>query len=212
MIVIGLVFSVIFQEVFRFLIYLLLDKTDSLSLEETQVTRKWIQISLAVPNLQRTGQTEPLFMMNSLLSRWFVLKQTRRWRKVSASIASQTQSSESLQGGIHRTCVTISMHTTRISLQGLKVFSSYIKINILSGLYFKPNKMRLMQLGLVLSSLLEEHQLLTSSVLNQWKQNKAGKGKNRYLQMISPFLYKLVDFDFILMLLLAKCIVILSKV
>ena len=50
--------------------------------------------------------------------------------------------------------------------------------------------MRLMQLGLVLSSLLEEHQLLTSSVLNQWKQNKAGKGKNRYLQMISPFLYK----------------------
>ena len=72
--------------------------------------------------------------------------------------------------------------------------------------------MRLMQLGLVLSSLLEEHLLLTSSVLNQWKQNKAGKGKNRYLQMISPFLYKLVDFDFILMLLLAKCIVILSKV
>ena len=69
-----------------------------------------------------------------------------------------------------------------------------------------------MQLGLVLSSLLEEHLLLTSSVLNQWKQNKAGKGKNRYLQMISPFLYKLVDFDFILMLLLAKCIVILSKV
>ena len=78
MIVIGLVFSVIFQEVFRFLIYLLLDKTDSLSLEETQVTRKWIQISLAVPNLPRKGQTEPLFMMNSLLSRWFVLKQTRR--------------------------------------------------------------------------------------------------------------------------------------